>query len=137
MAQILEYGGVSHVDYDNVGSGWWHKTLKNWLGITTHTHSQSWTLSDVFTKYFGDGYSTTSNYSFSCNIVAGDFISADFTSDGDWEHMGFVQQNLRTHPMMDITIIKLHSTHLITMLGQHRQQTIGIPLVTMAEYIHE
>lgn len=89
-SQILENGGVSQVVYDSVGSGWWHKKSTNWIGWTTHTHSQSWTMADVFTRYFGAGFTTKSNYSFSANIQAGDFISADFTSDGDWDHMGFV-----------------------------------------------
>lgn len=27
---------------------------------------------------------------FAANLRAGDFITVDFTSDGDWDHMGFV-----------------------------------------------
>lgn len=89
-SQILENGGVSQVVYDSEYSGWWHKTSTNWLGIKTHTHSRSWTMADTFSRYMGVCATTTSNYTFSTNIVAGDFVAADFDSDGDWDHMGFV-----------------------------------------------
>ena len=62
----------------------------NSLGIVTHTHSQSWTVADVFARYMGIGYTTSSHTSFSENIRKGDYIAADFDSDGDWDHMGFV-----------------------------------------------
>lgn len=88
-SQILENAGVSQEVYSSVYSGWWHKVTSHWYG-DTHTHSQSWTMADVFARYMGIGYTTTGNVNFSTNIQAGDFIAADFDSDGDWDHMGFV-----------------------------------------------
>lgn len=89
-SQILEYGGISQEVYDSEYSGWWHKTSTNLLGITTHTHSRAWTMADTFSRYMGVYKSTTSHYTFTTNIKAGDFVTADFDSDGDWDHMGFV-----------------------------------------------
>lgn len=40
----------------------------------------------------GIGYSTTNHESFSNNLKQGDFISADFTNDGSWDHSGFVTE---------------------------------------------
>ena len=88
-SQILENAGVSQEVYSSVYSGWWHKVTSHWYG-DTHTHSQSWTMADVFARYMGIGYTTTGNVNFSTDIQTGDFIAADFDSDGDWDHMGFV-----------------------------------------------
>lgn len=91
VSQILENAGVNQVVYDSEYSGWWHtKTTSLWGLITTHKHSRSWTMADTFTRYMGVCYSTTSNVSFAQNIEPGSFIAADFDSDGDWDHMGFV-----------------------------------------------
>lgn len=89
VSQILENSGVSQVVYDSVYSGWWHKRTTGILGYK-HTHSQSWTLADVFCRYMGVRYETTSHPNFSRNIVRGSFIAADFDNDGDWDHLGFV-----------------------------------------------
>ncbi len=90
VSQILEASGVQQVVYESEHSGWWHKVTTGWFGIKTHTHSRSWTLADTFSRYMGVGYTTKSHYSFSENIKKGDFIAADFDSDGDWDHTGFV-----------------------------------------------
>jgi len=97
-SQILENAGAAQVVYSSTYSGWWHKVTSHWYG-DTHTHSQSWTMADVFARYMGIGYTTTGNVSFSTNIQAGDFIAADFDSDGDWDHMGFVtdRNNYKTN----------------------------------------
>ncbi len=91
VSQILEASGVAQVVYDSVHSGWWHKRVPGFLGIGwTHTHSRSWTIADTFARYMGITYSTKNHPSFSSNIQRGDFIAADFTSDGNWDHSGFV-----------------------------------------------
>lgn len=91
VSQILEHAGVSQVVYDSEYSGWWHTRTSGFLGIGyTHKHSRSWTMADTFSRYMGIVYTTTSNRSFSENIEAGSIIAADFDSDGDWDHMGFV-----------------------------------------------
>ena len=89
VSQILESTGVSQVVYDSEYSGWWHKRTSNLFGYK-HTHSRSWTMADVFARYMGVKYNTTSNYNFSKNINKGNFVAADFDDDGDWDHMGFV-----------------------------------------------
>ncbi|MGB4661780.1 MAG: amidase domain-containing protein [Mobilitalea sp.] len=89
-SQILESGGVSQVYTGSVTSGWWH-TCNIYQGMSSnHQNSHSWSVADTFCKYMGVGYSTTSISSFSHNIASGDFIAADFESDGDWNHVGFV-----------------------------------------------
>lgn len=88
-SQILENGGIVQEKYDDEAKGWWH-TKSTVAFITTHKHSISWIRADTFAKYMGVGYTVTSHSSFSENIAKGDFIVADFESDGDWNHMGFV-----------------------------------------------
>ncbi len=88
-SQILENGGVKQTVYDNEAQGWWHKTTKV-LGITKHTHSQAWSMADTFARYMGVSNKTKIHKTFASNLKAGDFITIDFTSDGDWDHMGFV-----------------------------------------------
>lgn len=89
VSQILENSGVRQVVYDSVYSGWWHKRTTGMLGYK-HTHSQSWTLADVFARYMGVKSTNKSHTSFAQNIDKGNIIGADFDSDGDWDHMGFV-----------------------------------------------
>ena len=96
VSQIIENAGVNQVVYESEYSGWWHKKTKNWLGITTHKHSRSWTMADTFTRYMGVYYSTKSHYNFSANIVAGSIIALDKKGDGDWDHMGFVTDRKST-----------------------------------------
>lgn len=91
-SQILDYCGVKQEVYDNKNLGWWHKTGKNWLGQTTHSHSLSWTMADTFSRYMGVGYTSRSIYEFSENIQPGDFIAFDEDNDGDWDHVGFVTE---------------------------------------------
>lgn len=88
-SQILESGGVKQVVTNSESSGWWHKTQVTKPGYI-HTHSNSWTMADVFANYFGVSYKTTNNATFSANIRAGDFIALDAEKDGDWDHIGFV-----------------------------------------------
>ncbi|MFV0529153.1 MAG: amidase domain-containing protein [Lachnospiraceae bacterium] len=84
-SQILEASGVRQVVYTSEFSGWWHK--KNG---STHTHSRSWTVADVFSRYMGITYKTKNNASFSSVIKQGDFIAGDWSSDGSWDHTAFV-----------------------------------------------
>ena len=88
-SQILENGGVSQVSGSSSATGWWH-TTKTILGITTHKHSESWSMADTFARYMGVSNKTKVHKTFAANVRAGDFITIDFTSDGDWEHMAFV-----------------------------------------------
>ena len=94
-SQILEKGGVGQAVYSSEYSGWWHKKTVTRFG-TIHSHSRSWTQADVFARYMGVGYKTTSNANFSSNIKAGDFIALDQANDGDWDHIGFVV-NVKTY----------------------------------------
>ncbi len=88
-SQILEAGGVKQVVYSDVAKGWWH-TSKTTLGITTHKHSQAWSMADTFARYMGVSNKTKTHKTFAANLKAGDFITCDFKSDGDWDHMAFV-----------------------------------------------
>lgn len=88
-SQILENGGVKQTVYDKVSQGWWHKKSKV-LGITKHTHSEAWSMADTFARYMGVSNKTKNHKTFAANLRAGDFITVDFHSDGDWDHMGFV-----------------------------------------------
>lgn len=91
VSQILEASGVSQVVYSSEHSGWWHKREVGFLGIGwKHTHSRSWTMADVFARYMGVTYTTKNHPNFSANILQGDFIAADWSSDGNWDHSGFV-----------------------------------------------
>lgn len=88
-SQILENSGVRQVVTNSVATGWWHKRQKKTFGYK-HTHSQSWTLADTFSRYQGVVYSTRNNTQFRNNISKGSFVALDFGSDGDWDHCGFV-----------------------------------------------
>lgn len=89
-SQILEKGGVAQVVYSSKLSGWWHKTSLNQYGVKNHTYSNSWIGADTFARYMGVGYTTKSNYLFSANISAGDFVATDDNNDGSWGHIGFI-----------------------------------------------
>lgn len=106
-SQILEAAGVGQAVYDSEYSGWWHK--KTWLG---HTHSKSWTIANTFARYMGVGYTSRNHASFSANLQAGDFIAYDDSSDGDWNHMGFVTQvdNYKTNGYYDYKVAQ-HTTN--------------------------
>lgn len=84
-SQILEAAGVKQTVYDQVSKGWWH-TFK-----IVHKHSQAWSMADTFARYMGISHKTVKDHnSFSKKLIKGDFITVDFTSDGDWDHIGFV-----------------------------------------------
>ncbi|MEG0806494.1 MAG: amidase domain-containing protein [Lachnospiraceae bacterium] len=91
VSQILEHSGVQQVVYDSEASGWWHKVTSGILG-TKHTHSISWVRADTFARYMGVGYTTQNHISFTGQIKSNDFIVADFTDDGNWDHMGYASQ---------------------------------------------
>lgn len=112
-SQILEKGGVAQVVYSSQYSGWWHTKSVTRFG-TIHTHSRSWTQADVFARYMGVGYKTTSNASFSANIVAGDFIALDKTNDGSWDHIGFVvdKKSTKTNGYYDYKVAQHTSDYL-------------------------
>lgn len=89
VSQIMENAGV---EQDNSVEwpwrGWWHTQDGN-----SHYHSRSWTVADKFAKYFGVGYTTQSNYWFSVKLRDAVFIVLDTSSDGSWDHAGFVCQS--------------------------------------------
>lgn len=84
-SQILEASGVKQIVYDSKASGWWHKT-------NPHSHSNSWSMADTFARYMGVTYKTKIHFDFTRNIQRGDFIGADWTSDGNWDHTAFVTE---------------------------------------------
>lgn len=88
-SQVLYAGGMKQIPTTSNNRGWWHKSRKI-RGKTCHYHSTSWINANTFAKYMGVGYKTRSNSYFSKNIKAGDFIAADWKSDGTWDHIGFV-----------------------------------------------
>lgn len=49
----------------------------------------------------GVGYSTKNHYNFSANIRRGDFIAIDWTSNGSWDHVGFVGKRNTTTSTID------------------------------------
>lgn len=91
VSQILEVSGVQQEVYDSVYSGWWHKYNPN-AWFNKHTHSRSWTMADTFARYMGVVLTRNNHRNFSANVYAGSIIGADWTDDGDWEHMAFVTQ---------------------------------------------
>ncbi|MCR4717077.1 MAG: amidase domain-containing protein [Lachnospiraceae bacterium] len=92
VSQVLENGGHSQTVTNNEKTGWWHKKKNN-----KHKHSLSWIRANSFANYMVVGYSTTSHTKFSSNIKKGDFIAADFTNDGEWDHSGFVTDKVTTN----------------------------------------
>jgi len=91
-SQILEAGGVSQEDYSpDETKGWWH-TREKVLWWYDHDHSISWIRADTFAKYMGVGYKTKVHKDFSEKLQKGDFIAYDKSSDGDWDHIGFVTE---------------------------------------------
>lgn len=91
VSQILEQAGLTQNVSTSEYSGWWHTRTSGFFGIGyTHKHSRSWTMADTLSKYMGVVFTTTSNLTISENIQPGSIISADFDSDGDWDHVGFV-----------------------------------------------
>ncbi len=95
-SQILEAGGVAHVNnYPDQNKGWWHYTdgSPDIFGRYKHESSQSWRLADVFSKYQGAYAKTKVHNTFSKSIKKGDFIATDHTSDGKWDHVGYVVAN--------------------------------------------
>ncbi len=89
MSQILEYGGVDQVTNktNDETKGWWHKKING-----KHKYSISWIQANTFAKYMGVKYRSKSLNEFSVHIARGDFIAVDWTSDGKWDHMGFITQ---------------------------------------------
>jgi len=118
-SQILEASGVSQVVYTSVHSGWWHKRTLLGGAIWTHSHSNSWTVADTFSRYMGVGYSTKNHYNFSANIRRGDFIAADWTSNGSWDHVGFVGNRNST------TITVNGQTYYNYIVAQHSKDYIN------------
>ncbi|EHR33320.1 amidase domain-containing protein [Helcococcus kunzii] len=92
VSQILEAGGVKQTVYKERHKGWWH-TTGNWhipfVG-SEHQHSQAWSMADTFVRYMGISSTTTNHETFSARINKGTIIAADFSNDGDWDHVAFV-----------------------------------------------
>ncbi len=85
VSQILEAGGVAQESSSSEYYGWWHRIENG-----QHKHSISWIRSDTFVRYMGVGYTTNRIMNLSMNIQVGDILALDNSSDGDWDHMGFV-----------------------------------------------
>lgn len=81
-SQILHAGGVGMVHTNSTSSGWWWKSTTN--------RSASWINAHVFANYMGKGYSHKHWSGIASNVRNGDFIAADWTSDGTIDHIGFV-----------------------------------------------
>jgi hypothetical protein len=88
VSQILENGGVKQVKYDDEFKGWWHEKPSGWF--SGHKHSVSWINADTFARYMGVVKTYNNHRSFSAGLFPGAIIAADFDSDGDWDHLGFV-----------------------------------------------
>lgn len=84
-SQILEASGIGQVSGKNERYGWWHKKTNN-----KHKYSISWINSDTFARYMGVGWKGRKHQSFVSNIGKGDLIALDNSSDGSWDHIGFV-----------------------------------------------
>lgn len=78
-SQIMTAGGKTHTTL-------WY--CKNENGSWRYTYT--WTVANRFANHHGVDYSTTSFSTFSQKLQKGDFITYDITSDGSWDHIGFV-----------------------------------------------
>lgn len=91
VSQILEAGGQAQNNTGNVNTGWWHtRTYNSTFDYYVHTNSNSWSLANNLVNYFGVIYSTYIHSAFAVSINVGSVIAADWTWDGDWDHVGFV-----------------------------------------------
>lgn len=86
VSQILVAGGYNTVWGLTNKFGWWYKKENS----NSFKYSWSWNNANSFIKYWGVKTSTTDFHSFSVSVKKGDFISLDFTNDGDYNHSGFV-----------------------------------------------
>lgn len=94
VSQVLVAGGVSQIYSSSPSSGWWFKRTNSSdpYNPYIYSHSLSWLQADTFARYWGVSYTTKSNASFSGKLYAGDIIGYDESSDGDWDHLGFITQ---------------------------------------------
>lgn len=91
-SQILAAGGMRQTtDYPNEYRGWWHKKVNG-----SHKHSRVWKIASLFANYMNVTYKTKNNTAFSYSLKKGDFIAGDWTSDGKWDHIGFVTKKSKT-----------------------------------------
>lgn len=88
-SQIVHAAGVGQIYYNSAEQGWWHRKNGN-----NHTYSTSWQRADTFARYMGVMYTNVNHTNFARNIQRGDLIAADFSWDGNWDHMGFVTRRL-------------------------------------------
>lgn len=112
-SQILEKGGVSQVVSTSRNKGWWHKRKVVDTEVI-HTYSKSWTAANIFCNYMGIGYKTKSNSAFSNNIAKGDFIAADWATDGSWDHLGFIvdKKTTKSNGFYDYKVAQ-HTTNYV------------------------
>lgn len=94
VSQILAAGGVAQISSSNPNSGWWFKRTNSGdpYNPYIYSHSLSWIQADTFARYWGVSYTTKSHSAFSGKLYAGDIIGFDESSDGDWDHLGFITQ---------------------------------------------
>lgn len=85
-SQILAASGVRQVTSTSKYTGWWHRRT----APSAHEHSISWINANTFARYMGVGYKGRNHSSFAASIRKYDFIAYDKTSDGQWDHMAYV-----------------------------------------------
>lgn len=113
-SQIMENAGVSQT------STWWHRRI-GWI----HQHSDTWVNADKFARYTGLSFITSSNSQFSNYMKTYDFIAADYTHDGTWDHIGFVVNKRKTGSSYDYNVAQ----HTANYIAWSSSQTNGWDLI--------
>lgn len=96
-SQITHAGGIPMTYSSNPQSGWYYRGYSD--------YSRTWTLANRFVNWYGiqsgmSWYGNTNkstaaqnHYNFSANLHYGYFISIDFSSDGEFDHVSFVTES--------------------------------------------
>lgn len=83
-SQIMKAGGAKEQSTSNKNN-WWHNKSSS-----KHYYGNRWIRADAFTKYFGVDYKYSKWSSVVSKARQGDFLAADFSKDGTYDHVGYV-----------------------------------------------
>ena len=84
VSQCIKAGGVPMDDT------WWYYRAGNSLTWMFDDWSLPWSVADDFVRYFRPEHKTRDHATFSKRLEKGSAICADFGSDDDWDHLGYI-----------------------------------------------